>query len=435
MIRFATILYWLRSQTVRNACAAHKHYQRQLQAQKDILSADAMAAIQAKLEELHHAIRSRRADAMNLQIGELRAVATQHLRSCSSPGAREVMEIFLVAFAVALSVRTFFLQPFKIPSGSMQPTLYGVNTLPDFADALADLEAIAVARANGQPVRPRFAARTAEKFAEQEQIQKTLLIPTGWKRCKEWFQGISYLHFVAPADGRIEQVAPPWPAAVLSLCQRIKFAGQWHTLWFPPEYGDSDLIHRAGLQFDRTYHQGEDVIKLRVAAGDHLLVDRLSYNFVKPQRGDIVEFSTTGTLIHDPGQFYIKRLVALPGELVQIGDDRHLIINGDRQADATPRFEKIYSFDPDQPPQDDQYSGYLNGTVDRQFRLFRRLSPLFQTEDTIYTNGPGSYLVMGDNTCNSSDSRTWGGIPTENVIGKSFCVYWPLSSRFGFDGY
>ncbi len=435
MIRFATILYWLRSQTVRNACAAHKHYQRQLQAQKDILSADAIAAVQAKLEELHHAIRSRRADAMNLQIGELRHTATQHLHSSSYPGAREVMEVFLVAFAVALSVRTFFLQPFKIPSGSMQPTLYGVNTVPDFADAMSDMEAIAAAHANGQPVRPRYAARAAEKFAGQQQAQEALVIPTGRKRFKEWFQGVSYVRFVAPADGRVEQVEPPWPTAIFSIWQRIKFAGQWHTLWFPPEYGDSDLPHRAGLQYDRLYHQGEDVIKLRVAVGDHLLVDRLSYNFVKPQRGDIVVFSTTGTQIHDPGQFYIKRLVALPGELVQIGDDRHLIINGVRQAASTPHFEKIYGFNPDQPPQDNEYSGYLNGTSDREYRLFRRLSPLFQTEDTIYTNGPGSYLVMGDNTCNSSDSRTWGSIPTENVIGKSFFVYWPLSSRFGFDGY
>ena len=43
-----------------------------------------------------------------------------------------------------------------------------------------------------------------------------------------------------------------------------------------------------------------------------------------------------------------------------------------------------------------------------------------------------SYMVMGDNTCNSFDSRAWGRFPARNVIGKSFFVYWPLTARFGW---
>jgi signal peptidase I len=41
-------------------------------------------------------------------------------------------------------------------------------------------------------------------------------------------------------------------------------------------------------------------------------------------------------------------------------------------------------------------------------------------------------MVMGDNTCNSSDSRVWGSFPTGNVIGKYFFVYWPFTGRFGW---
>jgi len=228
-------------------------------------------------------------------------------------------------------------------------------------------------------------------------------------------------------------VPPPWPGSVMSLYQQIKFAGHWYILWFPPDYGDDDLRHRAGLLLGRNYKKGDDVIRLRVGTGDHLLVDRLSYNFCKPERGDIVVFDTLGTQIREPDEDFIKRLTVLPGERVQIGDDRHLIINGHRLDATTPHFEKVYGFDPNQPPQIDQYSGHVNGTLSREFIPGPNLAPLFPDADTVYTNGPNSYLFMGDNTCNSYDSRSWGSVPTANVVGKCFFVYWPFSSRFGLN--
>jgi len=78
-------------------------------------------------------------------------------------------------------------------------------------------------------------------------------------------------------------------------------------------------------------------------------------------------------------------------------------------------------------------------------RPYIQLAPLFPDEDRVFTNelfevtnlatGEGrtvdSYMVMGDNTCNSFDSRAWGPFPAHNIIGKSCFVYWPLSPRFG----
>jgi signal peptidase I len=52
-------------------------------------------------------------------------------------------------------------------------------------------------------------------------------------------------------------------------------------------------------------------------------------------------------------------------------------------------------------------------------------------EDSIQIE-PGHFVVFGDNTVNSADSRYWGELPDENVIGKSFFVYWPITSRFGW---
>jgi signal peptidase I len=91
----------------------------------------------------------------------------------------------------------------------------------------------------------------------------------------------------------------------------------------------------------------------------------------------------------------------------------------------------VYSFDPKSPPRESHYSGHLNGFVANQIGL-RGLAPNFPTEDSVYPVATTNYMVMGDNTVNSSDSRTWGEFPASNVIGKSFFVYWPITSRFGW---
>ena len=120
-------------------------------------------------------------------------------------------------------------------------------------------------------------------------------------------------------------------------------------------------------------------------------------------------------------QFYIKRLVALGPERVQIGEDRHLIINGRRLDSSTPHFEKVYSFDPNDPARESHYSGHVDGHM-----------PYFEGKPDGVFLAKGEYMVMGDNTLNSLDSRYWGPFPAQAVIGKSFFVYWPFSERFGW---
>jgi signal peptidase I len=207
-----------------------------------------------------------------------------------------------------------------------------------------------------------------------------------------------------------------------------------HTMWFPPDLGEQSLARRAGLDPARVFHKGEDVINMKVGAGDHLFVDRMTYNFRKPERGEIAVFETRG--IQHPqmpqDQFYIKRLVVLPHEKVSIGDDRHVRINGVRLDASTPHFEMVYGFDPAQPPRESQFSGHVNNTVAAKFDLYPNLAPNFPDAQTVYDNDGDTYMVFGDNTCNSFDSRAWGSFPAQNVIGKSFFVYWPLTDRFGW---
>ena len=393
------ILRWFMSKTVRQAVAVRKHVHRLVCAQRDLLSPQAVQAVSAALDELRAAVRGGAAkDALLNQMENVETVANKWLKPYPHQAWRENVEVLLVALAVAMGIRTFFLQPFKIPTGSMQPTLFGV---------------------------------TSENLMAKPEVQ----IPTGLERVREWFQGISYLDIKAKGGGSLTAVSNPLRILIFNIKQTLTIGGVTQTIWFPPDYGSEQqqLEVRAGLSRGQDYSKGDQVVRLKVQSGDHLFVDRMTYNFRKPTRGEIVVFQTAG--IADPrmpqDQFYIKRLVALSGDRVQIGDDRHLVIDGKRLDASTPHFEYVYSFDPKQPPLESQYSGHVNETIGHQYGRFG-LAPLFPDATKIHEVDAANYMVMGDNTLNSFDSRSWGEFPAANVIGKSFFVYWPITDRFGW---
>ncbi|MGO9588189.1 MAG: S26 family signal peptidase [Limisphaerales bacterium] len=416
------ILRWFFSSTVREACAMRKHVYHLLCAQRDVLTPPAIGGVTLAMDQLQAAIAAgENIGKIRIKMDELDFAANKWLKPYPHALWRENVEVILVAVAVAMAIRTFFLQPFKIPTGSMQPTLFGVNSknyLPH----------------DGQPGDPKFKA------------------PTGLEAVKQWFEGVSYLHVVAQNDGTIDAISPMTRFLIFNIKQSLSVNGVEHVMWFPPDYGEAPsgmdpMAYRAGLNPQRVYHKGDDVVKLQVNAGDHLFVDRLSYNFHKPQRGDIIVFATSGVpeerraAVGMPGdQFYIKRLVGLGGETLSLAPDYevvgasqfggggvpvgHLVVNGQPLSASTPHFENLYSF-PGVPPgtktlryQDNQYYGHA---------LIQELGP--GREFQVATN---HLFVMGDNTMNSLDSRFWGDFPESSVIGKSFFVYWPITKRFGW---
>jgi len=418
------ILRWFFSKTLRHAVAMRKHVHRILCAQRDLLKPEAVQAVGAALVTLQSAVKSGGArEVLIKQMENLETVANKWLRPYPNAAWRENVEVLLVALTVAMGIRTFFLQPFKIPTGSMQPTLYGVTSVPDFGKINLQLE--------DDP-------RVKAEIQEQIKARDALVPSSGLRRIKEWFQGISYLDMKAKVDGTLDRIEPPRGIKIFNLWQTLYIGGVAHTILFPPDYGQptaGSLEGRAGLRVGRdSFRKGQQVVRLKVQSGDHLFVNRLTYNFRKPTRGEIIVFETTGTRIPQQDTFYIKRLVALGGERVQIGDDRHLIINGQRLPGSAPHFENVYSFDPNAPPQESHFSGHLNQKTAEPFRLpFQGpLAPLFPDASAVYEILADNYMVMGDNTLNSFDSRGWGEFSASKVIGKSFFVYWPITERFGW---
>lgn len=393
-------LRWFLSKTVRQATAMRRHVQKLLNHQRDILSPQAVGAVQEGIAGLKHAVATTSdKGVLEKQMESMENTANKWIKPYPNAAWRENVEVLLVALTVAMGIRTFFLQPFKIPTGSMQPTLYGV---------------------------------TSKNLAEEP----TFKVPSGFAAVREWFEGVSYVHKVAESDGELQAVDAPFRILIFNIWQTLVVGGKTYTIWFPPDYGGQTLEQRAGIRLGQMFHKGEDIVKLRVAAGDHLFVDRVTYNFRPPTRGEIIVFETKGISGLPQDQFYIKRLVALGGERVHIGDDRHLIINGQRLDASTPHFQNVYSFNPKQPPRDSQYSGHVNDKVVKEFYpSYPGLAPLFPDQSAVYTVPENQYMVMGDNTMNSYDSRAWGAFSATNVIGKSFFVYWPITERFGWGYY
>jgi signal peptidase I len=433
------MIHWFLSKTVREACALRNHVRRLVNAQRDLMTPSALQLVQGALVEFQGAIKAQgnKSD-LRKEMVKLEQVAGKWLKPYPNPVWRENVEVLLVAIAVAMGIRTFFLQPFKIPTGSMQPTLYGVTSMPDFT-----------------PIYNQIRQGATDQSKIQSELSDDLNsvnIPGGWQRFIDWFHGKSYVHVVAQNDGELQAVNPPVRFLIFNLKQTLVIGGVEHTIWFPPDYGEQTLVARAALfprndlYPGRTYRKGEDVVKLQVNAGDHLFVDRLTYNFRKPNRGEIVVFETRGIPEADremyhvrPDDFYIKRLVGLGGETISLKQDYevtgvpqfdgekipigHLVVDGNPLSAATPHFENLYSFSEAHAGakvlqyKDNKYYGHA---------MIKDLSPGQQFQ--IRTN----YLfVMGDNTLNSLDSRFWGDFPASAVIGKSFFVYWPLTRRFG----
>src|SRR5881394_1624449 len=164
---------WLLSRTVRDATNLCKHVRKILNEQRDLLNPQAIDNVSRALGEIRNAIASK-ADPKVLRgrMANLEQAAEKWLKSYPHASVRENIEVVLVAVAVALGIRTFFLQPFKIPTGSMQPTLYGIT-----CEDLSDSPGVRV---------PGVGRRVLDLV----------------------WNGISYRHVVAEADGMLGDIEP-----------------------------------------------------------------------------------------------------------------------------------------------------------------------------------------------------------------------------------
>jgi signal peptidase I len=168
--------------------------------------------------------------------------------------------------------------------------------------------------------------------------------------------------------------------------------------------------------------EGQVLAQGWVDTGDLVLVDKMSYHFREPKRGEVFVFETRGiekiqseaqNADQEAGSHYIKRLGGVPGDTLRL-DQPHLWHNGKlAQEDG---FKRVMS-------QEDGYSGYTTPRSDNASYL--------QTPSSTITLGPDKYFALGDNSPSSSDSRYWGDIDEYLLVGPGLFTLWPFEN-FGF---
>lgn len=375
-----------------------------MRAKEGLLDPAAAEVLKEALYRLDVCLRQRSAEAkIREALNELHAAADVALPAGALAAHREAIEFLVVAFIIFLAARVFFVQPVTVPTGSMYPTLSGVQVINLKGDAR-------------EPV-PGWPGRL-------------------WDRV---MHGTRYVHVVAEEEGEfdpegIEEVERLWWGMRR---QRFSIGEVVYTIWNPPRMLPARgslppqylLFAHAGLEPGTRYRRGETVLALKVVSGDHLLVDRLTYNFRRPRRGEIVVFSASGVADLPAGYLYLKRLVGLGGERLRIGNDQHLMVDGHRLDRTTPGFESVYGRRFELRPTG--VTGHLNREVLRVLRLPGSTAKLFPDGHTDFEVPAKHYVVMGDNSASSADSRSWGSLPRENVFGRAWMVWWPFNWAWG----
>jgi signal peptidase I len=409
---------------------------------RDQLGAKESDELVGRMEELGRLMRDR-ADAARLKLGieSLEGVLMKTGGAIyPKTSLVENVEFLLVAAIVILGIRTYFVQPFKIPTNSMWPTYYGMTaenfpagTAPPNAAmrvlrffALGAMGRSMVAPRDGQVAIPFFVG-AGDRFTvayTKKPGRKWLVIPAQVKEYTFTVDGEPATVQV-PADfGESEfddlviRTFFKDHDALKAQYDRAREAGQVEEVGQKLDDASSQVYLAQRVPTGRGVRAGEAILRFDVLAGDQLFVDRVSYQFMRPRVGQGFVFRTD----HIPeieraygDQYFVKRLVGVPGDSIEV---RAPMIYRDGAPITGARAFELNA------GRVSPYRGYFNASHDDS-----RYSILFP--DEVIKVPDHSYLALGDNSHDSFDGRFWGYVPEKDVVGRPLFIYFPFTRRWG----
>lgn len=413
------------------------HYRR------DELTEAQARELQSQTQELRKRLKQKD-DASRLKLGMegLEAV----LRKCGGrvypkTSLSENVEFFLAAAIIILGMRAFVVQPFKIPTNSMWPSYNGM-THEVFSEASPKPNPVfqlgrflAFGAMHRDVVAPKsgavhvpFMVKGGKAFVPFSVVKdrKWFVLPTTVREY-QFLVGGESASVRVPMDFDFDKVVIDAFFAgkgdLLGTLSAMARAGKARESFISPPPGSTGSSERVILAEVGTAHkQGDAVLSFDILTGDQLFVDRISYNFVRPDVGQGFVFRTRnipglsrqvhgrngGVEYQASDQYYIKRLVGLPGDTLEIREPV-LLRNGNPIAGAR-AFEMNASMT-------GRYSGYQNAG------MLSEGGSMIVPKD--------SFLALGDNSRNSLDGRMWGFVPEGDVIGRPLFIYYPVTHRWG----
>ena len=321
----------------------------------------------------------------------------------------EYTDVFLVTAFLAIGIRTFFAQPFKIPTNSMYPTYNGM---------------------------------TYQMYATEEErpnlLQRIVRKGTLWSKNYHLtapVDGEVLIPFRVDANGRLTPKGKPSNSRLPFLGGKVQYTlvvgTEKVTIDLPRDFRFDKLLAERFKHFQATstsyfktgvfLKKGDIVVSFDILTGDMLFVDRFTYHFRKPRVGEPFVFRTAPVPGLEDDKYYIKRLVGMEGDTLEVRRPA-LYRNGNPIEGA-----KAFNLNSSQHGEYEgyAYAGYKDIPQKAEFYKYALFSG-----DTVAI-GPQSYFAMGDNSDESFDSRYWGEVPQEALVGKALFIYYPFTRRWG----
>jgi len=344
------------------------------------------------------------------------------------------VEMLVMAAIVAGGIRSFFLQPFKIPTNSMWPTYNGMTS---------------VVRAPSDEV-PTITEQVIGKITDwsstyviQAQESGLVKIPLEFLGYDGSVKRYRLRHRTPGAE--YQEIYIGKYAQAISVPQDFNLEGVLLRTFYP-HYAELPLRRQDNERWEKVIEQaqlnnlieetangpmlktpiivqaGENLLNFDILTGDMLFVDRVSSHFVNPSRGDTFVFRThniPGLAVQGvPSQnYYVKRLVGVPGDKLRVDSDGKLYVNGSEVTSPEPMALNS------QTAISRNYYGYLADVGNFAYAI-----PLTKE----YQVTAGRYYSLGDNSANSFDSRGWGEVPEKDLVGRPLFILHPFSARWGW---
>jgi signal peptidase I len=400
---------------------------------RDALGLAEAAELRRRQDELRRDLKDR-ADAGRLKLG-IDALEEIMRRTGGAiypkSSLSENVEFFLVAAIMILGIRTYFVQPFKIPTNSMWPTYYGMKgeNLPPGTEAPGILRRAARLIFLGAQRKELSAPRSGEisaLFFNTGQMAYTvrndrawLIFPTEVKEYTFYVDGVPASIRVPRDFGDFDTLVRETffgadPEAFPAYWGQLRATGGMEETWQKLDENTDSMTRVERIPLNRTVRAGDSILRFDLMAGDQLFVDRISYNFARPAPGQGFVFRTGNIAKIDSDQYYIKRLAGVPGDTIEIKEP--VLYRNGRPIGGAEAFDlnarRVFP-----------YGGYLNKDASE--------GAAYLSKDQKVIVPPESFFALGDNSGNSEDSRYWGFVPAKDVVGKPLFIYYPFTSRWG----